>query len=117
MDGYERWWLAPSVPAPSMMPLPSTQMPQSAMDLVSIAARGLGRTPGASSRPVSRMTACPASSQDSTLAHRLPELLELPQPVNGFAAGLRGRRSCCPGQGVELDDLFLRLAAVGRKLD
>jgi hypothetical protein len=87
------------------------------MSLVSIATGGPSRTPGASSRPVSRMTARPASSQDSTLAHRLPELLELPQPVNGFAAGLRGRRSCCPGQGVELDDLFLRLAAVGRKLD
>ena len=37
MDGLARWWQVPSVSAPSTTPLPSTQMPQSAMSLVSIA--------------------------------------------------------------------------------
>jgi hypothetical protein len=68
-DSCERWWPAPSVLAPSMTPLPSTQRPQSAIWLVSMVTGGPGLTPGASSRPMSRMTACPASSHDSTLAH------------------------------------------------
>ena len=34
-DNYERWWLAPSVSGPSTTPLPSTQMPRSAICLVS----------------------------------------------------------------------------------
>src|SRR5712691_11685860 len=49
VGGYERWRPTPSVPAPSITPLPSTQMPQSAIRLVSTAARGPGRTPDASS--------------------------------------------------------------------
>lgn len=68
--GYERWWPMPSVSVPSMMPLPSAQMAQSAIWAVSMVTAGPSRTPGVSSRPVSRTTACPASSQDSTLAHR-----------------------------------------------
>jgi hypothetical protein len=61
------------VSAPSMTPLPSTQMPQSAISPVSMATGGPGRLPDVSSRPMSRTTACSASSQDSTLAYRSSE--------------------------------------------
>ena len=55
--GYERWWPAPSVPAPSTTPLPSTQMPQSAMHLVSIATGGAEPHSGCEFPPEQRRNA------------------------------------------------------------